>query len=61
MKKSLIVLASAVGYQYGCAGFLFQAFLFSDSEERNDCCDEEDDGYGESYDIHDMVFCYPFG
>ena len=41
-------------------GFRFQAFLFSDSEERNDCCDEDDDGYSESYDIYNMVFCYPF-
>ncbi len=37
-------------------GFRFQVFLFSDSEERNDCCDEDDDGYDESYDVHDMVF-----
>ena len=42
-------------------GFRFQAFLFSDSEERNDCCDEDDDGYGDGYDVHDMVFLHPFG
>ena len=42
-------------------GFRFQAFLFSDSEESSDSCDEDDDGYG--YDMHDMVFCvcHPFG
>ena len=44
-------------------GFRFQAFLFSDGEERNDCCDEDDDGYDESYDIHEIVLCvcHPFG
>ena len=44
-------------------GFRFQAFLFSDSEESSDSCDEDDDGYGNGYDMHDMVFCvcHPFG
>ena len=44
-------------------GFRFQVFLFSDSEERNDSCDEDDDGYDESYDIHEIVLCvcHPFG
>ena len=44
-------------------GFRFQAFLLSDSEESSDSCDEDDDGYGNGYDMHDMVFCvcHPFG
>ena len=44
-------------------GFRFQAFVFSDSEELSDSCDEDDDGYGDGYDMHDMVFCvcHPFG
>ena len=44
-------------------GFRFQAFLLSDSEESSDSCDEDDDGYGDGYDMHDMVFCvcHPFG
>ena len=63
MQNEKVIDCSAVGYQYGCAGFLFQAFLFSDSEESNDSCDEDDDGYGDGYDMHDMVFCvcHPFG